>query len=504
MSKVIYLPYNGSVGWSAKLKDVHERLGILQPLDDFLNFKDPKTGLTNRKLILQTYDNKTLRSIDYVKWNDETQEYEKDESKDWEGGQVNENWPSPYPIVYAVESEFVSRSSLIDATNLVELSDEIYGFSGSQDGIGFSANLNSKFFKIRNEYVQSGDSQNIIQRSVAHEEDYKKENRKLTVWLWSKGLSENGKSFNKNSLMNITPFVLGLNTNVVRSGGTFNIQLAPALGELSCNDGEPEGIWRLDKRYYEVWKDNDDILNYVFKTYLNLSELVRQIETVDPEHTQNFQDIKYDDEIKMYSIENSDMYSAYRFLRNKIFFSNVISENDLIFISFNEKDDEFDYTEDFFLSVDNIQNKNWTMIGLVDNISTNFTAEATDVSISVSGRDMMKLLIEDGTFFFQNSHSNDENEDSIFGNIHIPRKGDSVNTSNKTVQGGDVANSVNRLVFSGLIETLFNQNARNVGFVLNLLMSRLANIEICPNEVFESYGDRRTRFQVETLESPKE
>ena len=57
---------------------------------------------------------------------------------------------------------------------------------------------------------------------------------------------------------------------------------------------------------------------------------------------------------------------------------------------------------------------------------------------------------------------------------------------------------------TGLLETLYNQDSRNVGFIMNLLISQLANIEVCPSQIFDSYGDRRTKFQVEVKEFSKE
>jgi hypothetical protein len=143
----------------------------------------------------------------------------------------------------------------------------------------------------------------------------------------------------------------------------------------------------------------------------------------------------------------------------------MISENDVIFISFRDDKKEV-YEDDFFTSVDNIQNRYWDFIGLVDINSCSLTAESVDASISVSGRDLMKLLIEDGSFFFQKSYANPDSNASVFNNIDIPNSGDDVNALNRIVQEKQFK-SVNRLITTGLIETLFIPQARNVGFIIN-------------------------------------
>jgi hypothetical protein len=54
---------------------------------------------------------------------------------------------------------------------------------------------------------------------------------------------------------------------------------------------------------------------------------------------------------------------------------------------------------------------------------------------------------------------------------------------------------------TGLIDILYNPEARNVHFVMNLLMSRLSNIEICHSQLFDYYGDNRTKFTIPTFET---
>jgi hypothetical protein len=51
---------------------------------------------------------------------------------------------------------------------------------------------------------------------------------------------------------------------------------------------------------------------------------------------------------------------------------------------------------------------------------------------------------------------------------------------------------------------MFLPTARTIENVVDLLIKTLANIEICPDEIFEPYGDKRTKFRKEKVKQKKQ
>ena len=88
------------------------------------------------------------------------------------------------------------------------------------------------------------------------------------------------------------------------------------------------------------------------------------------------------------------------------YYSNVIGNNDLVFIRFEqlllEKEN---YTGDSltpqslasYSSEDDEIKRTWDMIGLVSNVSTNYNSTSTDRTITINGQDLTKLLSDEVT-----------------------------------------------------------------------------------------------------------
>lgn len=174
----------------------------------------------------------------------------------------------------------------------------------------------------------------------------------------------------------------------------------------------------------------------------------------------------------------------------------------MIFISFDKDKQFFEHKDDFFVNHMYLKNKDWDMIGLIDSNSISINYEGNEESVSISGRDLTKLLIEDGSYFFAKSYANPENSDGIFFNVKIPNSGDSANTLNNRIDGS--SKGVNRLITTGMIDMLFNPEARNINFIMNLLISRLSNIEICHDDLFKYFSDKATRFNIPFIEELEE
>ena len=89
---------------------------------------------------------------------------------------------------------------------------------------------------------------------------------------------------------------------------------------------------------------------------------------------------------------------------NLSFYEKYCQQNDCIFIRFEKLQLEEDVNVTKFgshqieVSKVDIPSQIFDMIGLVDNISSSVNFENTDYSISISGRDLMKTLVEDGSY----------------------------------------------------------------------------------------------------------
>ncbi len=534
MSKFIQLTYNGETGWTSNIGQVLEFFKINQDVNEWLDVENDE-GISNRQLIFEAYDDKTKFRAGFI---------DKDgEPGDKDADDINQVYPCPWPLIVHVESSNLQRDILVNQTNVVAPIDRVNNFrlknqkepdNIPDENFAFSATLGSRsefsFWDILGTYT---DTDGSLQRKTAERwvkqgstggdnDQYnmtQKEAPKLVVWIWCKSLMGD-KGFNPTSVFDLTPFIQQMSLNQTEAGGQFNLTLAPVIGDIACEIGEDgygtgSGSWFVSNAHYHAYFEKK-IKNYAFKTQttrdLNETERIKWAEEVNAQQNENqdktygkrAQANQYDGSVSLHD-EYSTANDQITFLgkRSEFFFKNLVAENDVIFIGMDERRDIFDEgswqprpaIDDFFHSVEELQWKPNLMIGMVDTNTISFNAESSDVTIQVSGRDCMKLLVEDGTYFFQKSYSNPDNDESAFNNVDIPRQGDEVNTLNKVEALGSLG--VNRLITSGLIETLYNTDARNVGYVMNLLMSRLCNIEVMPSKVFDSYGDRRTQFQVE-------
>lgn len=178
------------------------------------------------------------------------------------------------------------------------------------------------------------------------------------------------------------------------------------------------------------------------------------------------------------------------------YFNWLISANDLLFISFEKLDVEMMRADDaadvdqYSLS-SKIAEGIFDMIGLVDSVKVVTDAASASAWVEVTGRDLMKLLIDDGSFFFNPSTTSDPS--SIFDNE--PSWGQSGDIRDADLMSTRYNNPINRLRrLSGEIDIFANQQNMNIEYVLRGVLSQLCNVEVVPGYVFESWGDERTKY----------
>ena len=171
------------------------------------------------------------------------------------------------------------------------------------------------------------------------------------------------------------------------------------------------------------------------------------------------------------------------------YFNWLISPNDLIFLRFEKTVEEINDDLNNRTGEPQLHGDVWDMIGLVDSVSISTDAQGTASNVTVKGRDLMKLLIDDGSFFFPIAMDLGARE--LFANasgVSVTSGGDGlgVQINCKDALNRLMGRSVsgNTLPFRGSMFTL--------EFVLKEVVNWLSNIAIAPDYLFTPWGDERT------------
>ncbi len=195
-----------------------------------------------------------------------------------------------------------------------------------------------------------------------------------TVILYSKALRR---------WINLTPFIIRLNTNHTMQGDSFIIDLAPRPFALDYSDS-----------------DSSKIIDGI-----------------------NFLD---------YGLNSNDIRVNY--------FQRYISQNDLIYIKHEQLGIERANRDKLnFITADNAQrviiNGYWDLIGLVDVCIQSVSASTADISLQVTGRDFTKAVQEDQSFFIPNLYA-------FTNNPSITNLQDSTKGAVRRIFNGAFANNI--------------------------------------------------------------
>lgn len=492
MSKIIEVGYRGEIGYFPTIEQVKEYLQITISVQEFLDFKNYE-GVSNSQIILDSYGSNLSIMLGLS---------DEDGNKIKTSADITPDMLCLHPIVFYIDSDKITTDLLVSQSSLL-INDS--AFIGTDP---------DNRFQIRENIFHSSliDSLTDHNPTVEFEgQNNTKMQPKPKVWIWCKTFCDNGV-FNDFSVFDLSPFLQSVTTNQTETGGNFNMTLLAIDGFIELKKDKNEiAIWHPHKKRYVKFVNGTEN-HYLFKKITDFKSSVAYTRQVDGDY---FQKAELNRISPLKTIADGEEIC---YIHNEIFFKNIISENDIVFISFDSKprnkyrllgntgaliDEPVDNSNpdtinDFFINCKEIVNNGWDMIGLVDSNSLQLGYEEGSQEVTISGRDCMKLLLEDGTYFFAKSFSSEE-ESGVFGNINLQNSGDGNNTTNKRIERTN-PKGINRLMTTGIIDMLYNQSARNVEFVMNLLISRLANIEICPNKVFESYGDEITEFLVPSFE----
>ena len=266
----------------------------------------------------------------------------------------------------------------------------------------------------------------------------------ITVWIWSRALSVSDDDL-EGELIDVTPFISKLETFVGKNGGNFSLTLPPLVCKLKRT---VEG-----GKVHQRWEVSGD---------LNLSE-----------------DSYLSDE----SLFKDDKLS-----RNEFFFSDTLQDNDLVFIRHEtlemEKVQRIKDGSLLGLTKFNLPGRIYDMIGLVDTNTTSISPEGNNVTIEIKGRDLVKLFIDDGVYFY--------NLENLQGQFRLAGANSTKNDLTRRIIG------TNALYYLNLFQ---NNSIENI---LKFVIQQLSTISIAPDSLFEAYGDRRntTFLDVEKTTTP--
>lgn len=336
----------------------------------------------------------------------------------------------PCPCIFKIDSKYLVREIAISQTNFQVSADDIYAFENSH-------------------------IQNILNNEGYNIKKYaKKVAPSCSVWGWFKSLYYSGSTWlgdhyqsKNNKFVNISDFIIDVNTNVTAQGGTFSITL-PIIH--SVERSEIKLI--AGSKFLDGYTDR----------FANQAELFIYNRYASRENRKDF----------FHKVGMSSMDDNY--------FNWLIQSNDLIFISFEELELESESGSKVF-----------DMIGLVENVNVNIDASGRG-SVSVSGKDLMKLITDDNSLFFNTSSASGESR--IFSNTESAGKQGDIRDAD--IIGGSENSPENRLRLStNQIDVFALPFNRSIDFVIKGVISQLANIEVVPDYVFTSWGDARTKFR---------
>ena len=268
---------------------------------------------------------------------------------------------------------------------------------------------------------------------------------------------------------NLSRHIISLATSVTSNGGSFTMRL-PIISARS------EGVTVIT----EILKGKNGE-----KTYGDMSGQKGNASKNDATY-------EYGEKGEYYAKSSFDDIEAN-------YFNWLISSNDILFISFEKLDMELvkDTADWYSGDVDNFKISTklaegvYDMIGLVDEVKVVTNSQSSEAYVEITGRDLMKLLIEDGSFFFNPSTTSDPS--GVFANEQSYGKQGDIREAD--VMNNTYNNPINRLRrVTGEIDIFANRINMDISYILKGVISQLANVEVVPGYVFETWGEDRTKY----------
>lgn len=354
--------------------------------------------------------------------------------KDLSSDDIDKNIILPCPCYLFIDDKYITNSLVTKNTNFQIQETDFIAFADEQIR---KITSEMKYFSAKEGFEKL---------------DIQKTKPGCRVIGWFKSLYYSGKKsvgemnniYNSSSnFIDITPFITQMNINVSQQGGSFSLTL-PHIPVYTSN------------------LSDDNVI--AFHQSINSDNFVSK------EQMMNF------------FIANKKEVTVKSSFSSLDYFEWLIQHNDLLFISFDDIDD---------LTDDNLCGKNFDMIALVDNVSVNKNAQSASISVSVSGRDLMKLITDDASIFFPAGVA--ASDGRIFDNTETTIKGGDIESVMR-YKGVENQDGSPRQLTHMLDVFATEPNDFSIDFVIKTVISHLANIQITPDDLFVCWGDKRTKF----------
>lgn len=238
-------------------------------------------------------------------------------------------------------------------------------------------------------------------------------------------------SAGRDIVINLSSFIGRINMTSSMQNSSFGFDLAPMPGYYDFKKG-----WVIDEKLVRFWFDQFKELNYDAKINLDYIE-----ETIESE---------------------SGMIKTY--------FDKILSKNDIVFIAFEKLDLEDKIEkEEYFINKETLANNSFDMIGTINEVSksTNFTSN--DMTINISGNDLTKFMNDDTFYMFPDMYK----ANGLFYN------------------GKDKAGLIR---WGNKLHQNITDNFKALPTYVQFVFNALSTIEIGSNELFTSWGDKRTTY----------
>lgn len=355
--------------------------------------------------------------------------------KDLTANDIDKDIVLPCPCHLFIDDKYVDYSLAVKNTNFQSQNIDFIAFADEQIKNVLSE-VNAYFLK--------------------HRGDIERMKPGCRVLGWFKSLYYSGKGGGNHEINNIydsssnfidiSAFITQMNVSVSNSGGNFTITL-PHIPVYS-----------------------DTILSEMSPTRL-FSANINSGNFVNKEQMSNF-----------YLQGNSEELVAKSEFGAFNYFEWLIQHNDLLFISFHDMED---------LEDDNLSGQCFDMIALVDNVTVNKNSPSASVSVTVTGRDLMKLITDDASIFFPTGVA--ASSGRIFDNTETTIKGGDLESVMR-YKGVEKQDGTPRQLTHLLNIFAQEPNDFSIDFVIKTVVSHLSNMQIVPDDLFVSWGDKRTMF----------
>lgn len=311
--------------------------------------------------------------------------------------------------------------------------------------------------------------QNNSNSQELREDDIFKRYEQCQIWIWSRAIDDSGVNF-----FDATVFVQTINTNVNKNGGNFTI----SFPHLTFN-GDLENLSniKLDDLFLKLGGSS----NFLHK---NANDSIATYDT----SSSSAKFIDDNDEFKN---------SGYQyFKRNQSFFQSILQNNDLVFIRLEKigsdiiSPNESKDIGDFNINSKELSGQTLDMIGLIDSVDKSISSKDNQISLTIQGRDLSKLVFDDGVYFFDLEYCVADRE-QIIKNSSKTKIGnrliiDAQNTNKDTYE-----NNIRKNVGTFMGDTSFNfDKTQSIEEWLTFIFSQLTNIDIAPDALFNGYPDK--------------